>query len=903
MKENTMPSESTTTPAKKFYQQIWAGNSLQARLMRAFLPSLAAIFVLESILDIIWLILPSAPINHTIWSLGVTLLVGGLFSVALWRITKNIGDELETTQTNLQISEKRFRSVIEQSLEGMVLTDEAGRITHWNAVQEAISQLPAAEAIGRFIWDVQFEYGADDSHTPERLETLKRMSTRMLEGGPSATLGHPAELPMHRPDGSSIVVQSLTFPIATDKGHILCGIVRDITRSKQAEEALFWELAENAALSNLYKPLIAANTTLDVVAHTILEQAQSLTGSEHGYVSVIDPLTKKNVGYTLTAMMDTCNIEGEEKHISFDPDENGSYPGLWGAALNTRQAFYTNNVPSHPAVRGTPQGHIPLQQFLSMPVLLDDELVGQIALANPGRDYSSHDLEAAKRLGEYFALAIQRSRIEDALKAEHNNLLKIFQAAPVGMLLLDANTLIVDANPALGNIILREPAEIIGKRGGGGLQCIHSFEDPRGCGFSHSCPVCPLRNGVQSVLSKGNSIHDEEVCITLLINGKPTDRWLSVSAEPLQIDHQPHVIVAIDDITERKAAENTLQLSEQRYRGLFDHLQEGAALHEIICDKAGKPVNYRFLEINPAFEKLVGLKAADILGKTVLEVMPQTERYWIETYGQVAITGKPLMMENFARATERWYQVSAYSPRSGQFAVTFEDITERKQHDMYVEKTLKEKDVLLKEIHHRVKNNLQIINSLLNLHAETIVDPAALQAFQDCQNNVRAIALVHEHLYRSDSLAEIEASEYMPGLLKHLQVAAGRQASHIHLDVQVEPCKIDLDTAIPCGLILTELFTNTHKHAFPVDFAPTEQTQQERVAPQVRVQFVESASEYCLTVQDNGIGLPAEIQRHEFHSMGLQLVGMLTQQLQGKLVIENENGAMFRVVFPKMIGT
>ncbi|MFZ6031129.1 MAG: PAS domain S-box protein [Chloroflexota bacterium] len=868
-----------------------AGPSLQARLLRAFLPVFIPVILFENIAEKLWL--NALYEDHPAWALLTTLVTGAVFSAILWFTAKSTGEGIEAAEVALRVSEQRFRGLLEQSLEGMVLTDESGRITHWNAAQEAISKVPASEAIGRFVWDVQFDVATEEARTPERLQALKKVILQMLEGGQSSRFGQPAELPMLRADGVPIVVQSMVFPISTTKGRILCGTLRDITRRKQAEEALFWELAENAALSTLYKPLIAADATLEDVAHTILEQAQSLTGSEHGYVSVIDPVTKQNVGYTLTAMMDQCTLEGQTQRITFDPDENGHYAGLWGEALNTRQPFYTNDAPAHAAARGIPQGHVPLEQFLSVPVMLVDELVGQIALANPGRDYSEHDLEAAQRLAEYFALAIQRHRIEAALQAEHENLLKIFQAAPVGMLLVDADTSIVEANTALGEMILREPARIIGERGGGGLQCIHSFEDPRGCGFSHSCPACPLRNGVQSVLDAGKSIHGEEICVTLRINNTPTDRWLRISAEPLSINHQPHVIVAIDDVTERKAAEHTLQLSEERYRGLFEHMQEGAALHEIICDPAGKPIDYRFLEVNPAFEKLTGLKAEALIGKTVLGVLPQTERYWIETYGKVALTGKPVMMENYARDLERWYQVSAYSPRAGQFAVMFEEITARKQHEMYVEASLQEKEVLLKEIHHRVKNNLQIITSLLNLYAETIADPMALQAFRDCQNNVRAIALVHEHLYRSEKLAQVEANEYLPNLLKHLYTASSHPTGEIHLHMQIAASKMDLDIAIPCGLIVTELFTNAHKHAFPDNFTPNGHT------AEIQVLLEEENGRYHLTVRDNGVGLPAGLDPNTTNSMGLQLVHMLARQLQGQLTVENEKGVVCRVVFPK----
>jgi PAS domain S-box-containing protein len=137
--------------------------------------------------------------------------------------------------------------------------------------------------------------------------------------------------------------------------------------------------------------------------------------------------------------------------------------------------------------------------------------------------------------------------------------------------------------------------------------------------------------------------------------------------------------VAILDITELHAAQETLKQSEERYRSLFNTMTEGFALHEIICNAKGKPVDYRFLEVNPAFENLTGLKAKDILGKTVKEVIPATEDFWINTYGEVALTGKSTNFEDYSKPLGRHYEVFAYRPAPMQFAVVFMDITERKR--------------------------------------------------------------------------------------------------------------------------------------------------------------------------------------------------------------------------------
>ena len=133
------------------------------------------------------------------------------------------------------------------------------------------------------------------------------------------------------------------------------------------------------------------------------------------------------------------------------------------------------------------------------------------------------------------------------------------------------------------------------------------------------------------------------------------------------------------DITELKRTEAALVKAEREYRALFNGMIDGFALHEIICNEQGQPVDYRYIAVNPAFERLTGYKAADIIGKTVLEIMPQTEPFWIEDYGKVALTGQPLYMENYAKSLDLYFEITAYRPSENQFACIFTDITKRKQ--------------------------------------------------------------------------------------------------------------------------------------------------------------------------------------------------------------------------------
>jgi|GEM_PF-1666175 len=207
-----------------------------------------------------------------------------------------------------------------------------------------------------------------------------------------------------------------------------------IIERRQAEEALDHEFAIDEALSELYKPLISSLATMEEISVKIRDQALQLTGSAHGYVSTIDRVTGDNVCHTFTEMIEgQCNVESGKRKNTFPIGEDGRYKGLWGYSLNTREPFFTNTPSTHPSFVGVPGGHIPLERFLSIPVMLGDELVGQIALANKGEGYTSRDLEAVSRLAEYYALAIRRMWDRAALQESEERFRYTFEQAAMGI--------------------------------------------------------------------------------------------------------------------------------------------------------------------------------------------------------------------------------------------------------------------------------------------------------------------------------------------------------------------------------------------------------------------------------------------------------------------------------------
>ena len=167
-------------------------------------------------------------------------------------------------------------------------------------------------------------------------------------------------------------------------------------------------------------------------------------------------------------------------------------------------------------------------------------------------------IEHFEKMADSLAIALAQRQSEEALRVEQENLQAIFAAAPVGMLLLDEENMIVNSNAVIARLVRRDQNRIIRQRGGSGLGCVHSFEDERGCGFSSSCGECPLSKGIQQVLQSGNSVHGAEIQYAVLIDGQAHRLWLNVNAEQVLLDGRKHVIVAIDDITGRKKTEAEL---------------------------------------------------------------------------------------------------------------------------------------------------------------------------------------------------------------------------------------------------------------------------------------------------------------------------------------------------------
>jgi len=334
-----------------------------------------------------------------------------------------------------------------------------------------------------------------------------------------------------------------------------------------------------------------------------------------------------------------------------------------------------------------------------------------------------------------------------------------------------------------------------------------------------------------------------------------------------------------------------------RYRNLVEQIP--AVVFTASLDGGGYD-----LYIGPQIETLLGYTQEEWLSSPVLwydRLHPDDRRKLDEEFARGCATGGPFRAEcRFLARDGRvvWVHGEArlINDERG-FPVLLQgvafDITETKRAEEVVRAALREKEILLKEIHHRVKNNLQITSSLLRLQLGTVKDPAARQILQESQDRIRSMALVHEMLYRSGDLSRVDFNRYIQTLLEQLFRAHNVDSSRITFETSIPALVFGVDLAMPLGLMINELVANSLKHGFPESRVGT-----------VVVELRTEDGRYELRVRDTGIGLPHAAVPHDKVTLGLQLVRTLTEQLGGRLEFRppaegGQSGTEAVITFPR----
>ena len=567
---------------------------------------------------------------------------------------------------------------------------------------------------------------------------------------------------------------------------------------------------------------------------------------------------------------------------------------------------------------------------------------------------------------------LSKSEILNALLENEEYQKTILSTVQTGIVVIDAKTkIIIDINESALKFIGAQRDEVIGN-------ICHKF-------------ICPADKGHCPIIDH-NHVMDNSERTLLNINNEEIPIIKTVT--PISLGGRKCLIESFMDITKLRLTENALRKSEAVLRSFFNSNDVIMSVIELVDD------DIIYVLPNRRMAEFFGMNIKDLTGKhlTDLDVPTNFQNFLIKKIEECLKKGTINIEFNLSKNHERWYHgsISQIKEKSSKkFSFVAIEITETKLMEDKLKASLKEKELLLHEIHHRVKNNLQIISSLLSLQSGYIKDDETLKIFKESQNRVMSLAMIHEKLYNSSNLVQIDFAEYVKDLVDKLFYTYKISQNNVQLSITIDNIFFDIETAIPCGLIINELITNSLKHAFPANYVrgpanhrfadpaneirrfenekfsiPAneirrfENENQEKcsfLGPKIEAckteSFAHSKSEilkdfegfsipaneirrfenekctpltgktdrlvykpfngdyaknkidielkevgenFMLSIDDNGIGLPADFDFTNTTSLGLQLVTSLVDQLDGNITVDKTRGTTFKIAFKKM---
>jgi PAS domain S-box-containing protein len=304
----------------------------------------------------------------------------------------------------------------------------------------------------------------------------------------------------------------------------------------------------------------------------------------------------------------------------------------------------------------------------------------------------------------------------------------------------------------------------------------------------------------------------------------------------------------------------------------------------------------RFVDSSACFCTMLGYSATELLGRTAtdLNLWTDTDRSILlkrlQEQGVIAHHQCQLRHKSGHLVEVELSLEQIQFKRQSYLLLVGLDISDRKQVELQLQASLQEKEVLLREIHHRVRNNLHLIANLLDLQAGTVNDERLSERFATAQNRIQAMTLIHEQLYQSHNLGQVDLSEYLQRLTLNMFLANSPNFGLVQPVIQAESICVNLETAVPCGLLINEFLVNSLKHAFP-----------EGRSGEVQIKLSQSADQQIhVAIQDNGIGIAADIDWHSVQSLGFKLIRILAKQLKASIQIDCTSGTAVRFSFSEL---
>ncbi len=446
---------------------------------------------------------------------------------------------------------------------------------------------------------------------------------------------------------------------------------------------------------------------------------------------------------------------------------------------------------------------------------------------------------------------LEKKKAEEALLESEKKYRALFEKTKNPIMVFSENGHFTDFNEAATDFLETEPDQLF-------KQKIQDFISPE------SDPI-NLKDWFAGLI----------VELPLKINDEI--KILELTITPVELGSNNIIFGTGRDLTKQKRMENALKESEEKYRLLVENQTDMV----VKFDPEGK-----VLFASPSYCEVLGRTEESIVGSNFLPLVHQedqkkTQRALDKLHNPpyvVFLEHRLLTMNGW-----RWIAWADKAIMNDEdelvaFVGVGRDITERKLAEDRIMRSLKEKELLLREVHHRVKNNLQIISTLLSLQSSQIDDERVIDLYRESQNRILSIALIHENLYQSDDLSNINFANYVKTLMDDLLHSYGVDSNKIRIIMQIKDIKMSIETAIPCGLIINELVSNTLKHAFPGGTG------------EINLEISEKDKEkYLLRLKDNGKAFPEQFDLETKDTLGIKLINNLVTQLNGEMMFNKDN--------------
>jgi len=456
---------------------------------------------------------------------------------------------------------------------------------------------------------------------------------------------------------------------------------------------------------------------------------------------------------------------------------------------------------------------------------------------------------------------MERKTAQEALLESEKKYRALFEKTENPILVFAEDGTFTDFNQAAVDFLETEPPKLLKHK-------IHNFISPE------SDPVDMNDWSTGHIVELPLKINDELKILELTIT-------------PVKLGENNIIFATGRDLTKQKRMENALKESEEKYRLLVENQTDMV----VKFDPEGK-----VLFASPSYCEVLGRTEESILGTNFLPLVHQEDQK--KTHRALEKLRRPpyvVFLEHRLLTMNGWRWI-AWADKAimddedelKAFVGVGRDITERKLAEDRIMRSLKEKELLLREIHHRVKNNLQIISTLLSLQSSHTEDQGVIDLYQESQNRILSIALIHENLYQSEDLTNINFASYLKNLIDDLFHSYGVNPDKIQITMEIKDVKMGIETAIPGGLIINELISNTLKHAFPMGKG------------EIYLELtVKDNGKYKLTVRDDGEPFPDNFKLDDTKTLGMKLISNLVNQLDGEITLDKTNKE-FKIEFEEL---